>query len=516
MRIVPFGLLRFIFALFVLSLIFIHTDSAVLAKSMPIKDPDSSLSSILYIVLSLFPNYRHSQPTETLQNECSSITGIDGLISEQPGRALNQIDESLWDKCVDDKRNPADAPLGELDIDLSAPLPLGKCAGIAGPAINKVLSSTYLMDTYHQASAATGVPWVILAAIHYVEAGNNPNGSLISGRPIGMREPDDNNRVYGSLLETAVASAREFKQKQSIAQKSSGGEPYDFETLVGAFALYNGPGNSQCEGVVPKALASGYKGCPAEFKYEDHIYPLACFDDKHAQMNVIYCGDGRQCSTQTPYQKIGGLTFIKSLQKQLGTESFNTIEPSQDKSFPINTDLVYYPQCNGSTHSASWTNKYMTDRRGNNIGCTYCKASCGLASSAMIVSTYGQNKVDPVQFLYTYNTSQNMTCGGAFLPTLGTTLKKYGITVGGHIAFNQASLSNDLFIQKAKSYLQNGWTLLTLGYFNGGGHYVWIVGIDDQDRFLIYDPYWGVNSPLPFNSKNYASARITYITPVKK
>lgn len=158
----------------------------------------------------------------------------------------------------------------------------------------------------------------------------------------------------------------------------------------------------------------------------------------------------------------------------------------------------------------------MIGSNGQSIGCSYCKASCGLAASAMIVTSYTKQSVDPTQFLKQYNQTQSMTCGGAFLPTLGTTLKKYGVTVGGHIPFNRIPLTDSLFIQKARSYLQNGWTLLTLGYFNGVGHYVWIVGIDDQDRFLVYDPYWGTNTPLPFNSKNYTSARITYITPVRK
>jgi hypothetical protein len=47
-----------------------------------------------------------------------------------------------------------------------------------------------LMNTYAAAEAETGVPCEILAGIHFVEADNNPEGSLVSGRNLGTPEPD--------------------------------------------------------------------------------------------------------------------------------------------------------------------------------------------------------------------------------------------------------------------------------------------------------------------------------------
>ena len=492
----------------------------------------SSLKIIFDLMAELFGGKAKSSE-EQRKSQCASLAEIEKYLNENPehkAEAETQLSE-LRKECVGVNSETAEFdidPSSDLNLDQSLPMPAGRCTEIATRAVKKVTNNKYLIDTYKKASAATSVPWEILAAIHYVEAGNNPNSSLISGRSIGFPEPDQGMNRYGSLLETALRAAEVFKEKRTLAMSVTKSGPDDFETLVHTFALYNGPGNSQCTGSNPKALAPGYDGCPAKFKYEDHIYPLACFDKKHENMYVIFCGDGKQCVRPRLYDNIGALTFIRALRDEMDPPQIGPLNRSPGSSVDSLPGLVYYPQCNGSLHSAAWSNLPMKDARGNIIygtnkggdivQCSYCKASCGLAVSAMIVSSYTNQSINPVKFLSTYNTAQNMTCGGAYLPTLGTTLKKYGITVGGHIALDtdQGYLTNDLFIKKAKSYLQNGWTLLTLGYFNGAGHYVWIVGIDDQNRFLVYDPYFGVDFPLPFNSKNYTSARITYITPVRK
>lgn len=501
------------------------------------KTPDGQDKTTLQIIfefLAALLGGRKQSSEQELRDRCSALPEIEQYLAENPEyseQSRSEID-ALKKECSNVNVNVNDGgdldPSGDLNLDQSTPIPSGRCSNLATAAIKKVTQNKYLIDTYKKASEATDVPWEILAAIHYVEAGNNPNNSLISGRPIGFPEPDQGMNRYSSLLESAIRSADVYKEKRRIAMSSTGTGPDDFETLVGTFARYNGPGNSQCTSSNPKALAPGYDGCPAKFEFEDHIYPLACYDKRHEDMYVIYCGDRRLCARPTLYSNIGALTFIKALRDEIDPPQIGPLNRSPGSSVDSLPGLIYYPQCNGSLHSAPWSNLPMKDARGNIIygtnkggdivQCSYCKASCGLAASAMIVSSYTNQSINPVRFLASYNTSQSMTCGGAYLPILGTTLKKYGITVGGHIAFDkdQGYLTNDLFIKKAKSYLQNGWTLLTLGYFNGGGHYVWIVGIDAQNRFLIYDPYWGVSSPLPFNSKNYGSARITYITPVRK
>lgn len=444
------------------------------------------------------------------------------------------------------KDNPGPPPAqSNAEISLSSGLVLGpsgpqsaSCTSAANAAARKVLSNSFLMETYRSASKQTGTPWEVLAAIHHLEINNDPNGSLISGRPFGVYEPDQG-RTYKNLLETAVDAAKIFKDKKAIvldviSHNPGMKQPTEYEMLVGQFASYNSPTQSECAMVQtgPSSYQFTYTGktwagipdrgqCKgvndehsAGEKYvgERHVYATGCLDTNHENMyfHFHYGGEAK------PLDRIGAITFIKALQRLSPSESASFVPTGQASLPPISGNLVYYPQCNGTQHTGSWANQSMVNSAGQAIGCTYCKASCGLTAGAMIVSSYLNPNVDPPTFLKKYNANQNMTCDGASLTSIGTTLSQYGITVGNHIAIGGKSLSDLILISKVRNYLDNGWTLLTLGSINGYGHYVWIVGIDSQNRFLIYDPYWGKNSPLPFNSKNYLSTRINYITPVKK
>jgi surface antigen len=182
----------------------------------------------------------------------------------------------------------------------------------------------------------------VLAAIHNVETGGsfNPKGSLVSGRIIGDIEPDigkvcitrvsakakyavpvETGCGFDSLLNSALYAAEHFKEKMSYAKNIARPGASDFELISAAFALYNGPGNTQCIGNTPKPETGGlYTGCAPKFLFEDHLYPFACFDERHAKMYTIYCGDGRKCATLTPYKNIGAITFIKALQQKIASQ----------------------------------------------------------------------------------------------------------------------------------------------------------------------------------------------------
>ena len=84
------------------------------------------------------------------------------------------------------------------------------------------------------------MPCEILAGIHFVEAGNNPEGSLVSGRKLGTPEPDAGGKVFRSLLETAKYAGDHLKGKV-------GGSLKDAQTAITALSRYNGGGNSNCQ-----------------------------------------------------------------------------------------------------------------------------------------------------------------------------------------------------------------------------------------------------------------------------
>jgi len=174
-----------------------------------------------------------------------------------------------------------------------------------------------LMKTYATAEKATGVPCEILAGIHFVEADNNPDGSLVSGRRIGESEPDAGGKIFKSLLETAEYAGEHLLGKV-------GGKINSTETAITALSRYNGGGNSNCQLGYPYPIP--YNGCPRLFEGEDDPYPTNFLDNKHDNMYLLYCADRTACVPQV-FERPGSFT--------VALEVYNNIT----KSGYSNTDL---------------------------------------------------------------------------------------------------------------------------------------------------------------------------------
>lgn len=133
---------------------------------------------------------------------------------------------------------------------------------------------------YKQAEKETGVPWQILAAIHYREGGGRPNTSVISGRVIGKWEPDVE-RKFDSLLESAIYGADILKGKV-------GGDLSTPAQIAKALTRYNGGGNKNY-GRTDYSFARRFVG-------DDDPYVTNLLDAKHGgegyEMYVLYCEDG--------------------------------------------------------------------------------------------------------------------------------------------------------------------------------------------------------------------------------
>ncbi|MBI1863564.1 hypothetical protein HYS00_05610, partial [Candidatus Microgenomates bacterium] len=144
-------------------------------------------------------------------------------------------------------------------------------------------------QVYLDAEQATGVPWYILAAIHYREGSCGPRNSVVSGRGLGDNEPDvvagigcstddvgpgkpivrpEGGCMFDTLLNTAIYGGNLLKGKVD-------GNLNTIENIIKALSRYNGGGNHNCgagrEGVP-------YTGCPALCEGEDEPYPMNKFD----------------------------------------------------------------------------------------------------------------------------------------------------------------------------------------------------------------------------------------------
>lgn len=114
-----------------------------------------------------------------------------------------------------------------------------------------------------------GIPWQVLAAIHFREGGFNPNGSVISGRDIGTPEPDQGGMVFGSLQESADKAA------EVLIGKNGGMVNENPPDDVVKDALFGYNGRARCYG--------SPDGSP---------YVMNNFDASHKNMQIIKRDNG--------------------------------------------------------------------------------------------------------------------------------------------------------------------------------------------------------------------------------
>src|SRR3989344_458050 len=180
-----------------------------------------------------------------------------------------------------------------------------------------------LLDIYKQAASQTGIPWQILAGLHFVEAGSGPgpDSSLVSGRKIGQVEPDIDPKKcangitgpgtpiplgggcgFSNQLDSAIYAANHLAEKINKV-------PSTFPEAVQAMSMYNGGGNANCGEGLP------YGFCPPQFKGEDDPYAMADFDEAHShdKMYKIYCFDRTKCSPAEVFGRPGAMGVVRAL-----------------------------------------------------------------------------------------------------------------------------------------------------------------------------------------------------------
>jgi len=187
-----------------------------------------------------------------------------------------------------------------------------------------------LMNTYAAAEKETGVPCEILAGIHFVEANNNLNGSLVSGRKIGTPEPDAGGKVFHSLLETATYAGNHLKGKV-------GGNLKDVKSIITALSRYNGGGNSNCQSGYPYKIP--YSGCPRAFEGEDDPYPTNFLDNKHNNMYLLYCADYTACAPQV-FERPGSFTVALNVYNALTKGGYEATQLPPNQLNPTPAPIV--------------------------------------------------------------------------------------------------------------------------------------------------------------------------------
>ncbi len=139
-----------------------------------------------------------------------------------------------------------------------------------------------LIEAYEYAEEETGIPCEVVAGIHWTEAGLDPNGSVWDG-----------NALRGGSLKEDAKTAMEHLL--SFWPGSFNKENIPYEDLTEAIGAYNGPGNMNCstdkEGELRDTRWRDGGKCEAQFTAEDHPHPLGWIDERHSDMDLIYCLD---------------------------------------------------------------------------------------------------------------------------------------------------------------------------------------------------------------------------------
>jgi len=205
-----------------------------------------------------------------------------------------------------------------------------------------------LMKTYALAEQESGVPCELFAAMHFVEANNDPTRSLVSGRPLGTPEPDAGGKIFNTLYDTAIYSANNLLGKV-------GGSIGDVQTLITALSRRSGGGNANCQLGYPYPIP--YNNCPRQFEGEDDAYPMNWLSDRYSTMYLLFCADNTQCPPQV-WERPGSYTValaVYNVMTKNGNSDFAnsppiTPPPGDNKS--DNSRTPFAPeQCGANTLS---------------------------------------------------------------------------------------------------------------------------------------------------------------------
>lgn len=185
------------------------------------------------------------------------------------------------------------------DVPISAPFP-----AVVIDNINKSKAA------YIQASQATGVPWQLIAAVHYREASNNPAQDIQAGNPFGgpyKQESTDYGNGYPQNLEQSA----EIAAKHLIAVSSSGvvKKPVnipspDPEAVKDTLYSYNGRAPTYAD----QAARLGFNRDTQP--YEGSAYVMNNFDSRHTGMMAISKDHG---PADTIDSRLGAFTFYYRL-----------------------------------------------------------------------------------------------------------------------------------------------------------------------------------------------------------
>lgn len=193
----------------------------------------------------------------------SAVSVLDPTECDFDFYSLNDI--SFYNKCEVEPCISSASVAGGSPV--GGALPAATLQQIQAINIEAMLAKT--KDRYVYAEQQTKVPWQILAAIHYREAGMNPAFSMADGEPLGDKLSIDGAQMSSDPNQDAVYAAEHLI---SLAKSVYNVDPVTDKTLAGianSFLAYN----------------RGYLYVRAGATYDTSPYVMNGFDETHLSMS---------------------------------------------------------------------------------------------------------------------------------------------------------------------------------------------------------------------------------------
>lgn len=175
-----------------------------------------------------------------------------------------------------------------------------------------------LKPTYEKVATTTGVPWQLLAAIHYRESNNNPNQDLQAGNPFGgpyTRSSSDYSNGKPQNLEQSIEIAAKHLIASShtgVVKKPINVPAPDSEAVKDTLYSYNGR-------AAPYAQQAASLGFNSKTQpYEGSPYVMNNYDELHKNMRIITTDNGpvdgvdTRLGAFTIYSRLGGAVSVAS------------------------------------------------------------------------------------------------------------------------------------------------------------------------------------------------------------
>lgn len=148
-------------------------------------------------------------------------------------------------------------------------------------------------DAYQQAAQVTGVPWQLLAAIHFREANNNPGQDMQAGNPFGgpYKQSSTDYGIYGypkNMEQSAEIAAKHLiaVSQSGVVKKPINVSSPDAEAIKDTLYSYNGRAGAYAQQAADLGFNSDTQ------PYEGSPYVMNNYDQVHENMKIITRDNG--------------------------------------------------------------------------------------------------------------------------------------------------------------------------------------------------------------------------------